>query len=236
MSGIIPKEEGGTFQRWQIDSFDTPGTAFRRAPAAPAPAPVKTPTPAPKIETPPPIPLPTAEEIERIHEEARDAGYREGYEAGQRAGEEAGQAAAKTQAEEFQRLYENFRQALSVMDQEVAEQLLALSIEIASQVVRGAIAVKQDLLQPIVREAIAALPIHHTHLSLRLNPSDAAKIRPLIGEQLAQSGAQIVEDPEITPGGCLVRAGTSEVDATIETRWKRVLEAIGTNPQEWQTL
>jgi flagellar assembly protein FliH len=34
----------------------------------------------------------------------------------------------------------------------------------------------------------------------------------------------------------MLLAGASEVDATIETRWKRVLEAIGTEPQEWLML
>jgi flagellar assembly protein FliH len=33
----------------------------------------------------------------------------------------------------------------------------------------------------------------------------------------------------------MLQAGTSEVDATIETRWKRVLESIGAEPQEWLT-
>jgi flagellar assembly protein FliH len=31
----------------------------------------------------------------------------------------------------------------------------------------------------------------------------------------------------------LLRAGNSEIDAMLETRWKRVLEAIGTEPREW---
>jgi flagellar assembly protein FliH len=58
-------------------------------------------------------------------------------------------------------------------------------------------------------------------------------IREQIGEQLAQTGAQIIDDPEISSGGCMIVAGASEVDATIETRWKRVLESIGVAPLEW---
>jgi flagellar assembly protein FliH len=33
-------------------------------------------------------------------------------------------------------------------------------------------------------------------------------------------------------GGCRVELGASEVDATLETRWRRVLESIGVS-QEW---
>jgi len=88
-------------------------------------------------------------------------------------------------------------------------------------------------LLPVIREAISALPIHHAHIALHLNPVDAPHIRNRIGEQFNQTGGQIIEDAEITVGGCLVKAGASEVDATTETRWKRVLEAIGVDPQDW---
>lgn len=228
MSDIIPKEKQASFQRWQIDSFDQP---------RPAPAPrnvVATEPSAAQVDKPTPqFGLPTAEDIERIHEEARSTGYQDGYNEGLRNGEQACRDAASAEAEHFRKLTVSLQKALDEVDQDVADQLLALAIEVAAQVVRSSISVKEDLLLPIIREAISALPLHHTHLSLRLNPRDAAQIRPLLGEQLAQSGAQIIEDSEISLGGCQVRAGTSEVDATIETRWKRVLEAIGAKPQAW---
>ena len=70
----------------------------------------------------------------------------------------------------------------------------------------------------------------------RLNPVDAENIRTQLTEQFAQTSTRIVEDREITPGGCMLQAGPSEVDATIETRWKRVLEAIGTEPVSYTHL
>ena len=129
----------------------------------------------------------------------------------------------------------NLETAIADVDQSVAQQLLALAIEIAAQVTRGSIAANTEMLLPIVREAIASLPLHHTNLVLRLNPVDAENIRTQLTEQFAQTSTRIVEDREITPGGCMLQAGPSEVDATIETRWKRVLEAIGTEPQKWLT-
>jgi flagellar assembly protein FliH len=226
MSGIIPKEDGAGFQRWKIGAFDTP--APRPSPAAPAEQVV-----APGEPMEPGINLPTADDIERIYEEARAEGFRAGQEEGRLAAEQAAQDAANAEAQRFLDLANNMQHALEEIDQQVADQLLALATEIAGQVVSGAITVKTELLLPIIREAIAALPLHNTHLSLRLNPADAAHVRKQLGEQLSQTGTQIIEDGEISPGGCLVRAGTSEVDATIETRWRRVLEAIGAEPLAW---
>ena len=100
---------------------------------------------------------------------------------------------------------------------------------------RGAIKAQSDYLLPIIREALSSLPLHHAHVTLHLNPADADTVRSSIGEQLSQQNTQIFENDQITPGGCRVTAGASEIDATTETRWQRVLEAIGTEPQAWLT-
>lgn len=228
MAEIIPKEKLTGVQRWQADSFDRPKQAMSGHQVATSPAR----NTAPDIRTQG-ISLPTAEDIERMHEEARQAGFQEGLEAGRSAGERLAAEAARAQGQRLGELLDNLQQALTGIDQAVAEQLLDLAIEVASQVVRGSLKTNREFLLPVIREAIAALPLHHAHCQVRLNPEDAALIRPLLGDNLAQSGAQIVDDSEISRGGCLIRAGTSEVDASIETRWKRVLEAIGTEPKAW---
>lgn len=177
--------------------------------------------------------LPTAEEIEQLYEEARQQGFEAGLIEGKAAFDENAAKALEQEASQLGQLIKNFEDSLSQLDQTVADQLLKLGIEIASQVCRGSIAVQNDYLLPIIREAIATLPLHHAHLTLRLNPADAAHVRTHLGEQFSQTGTQIIEDNTITAGGCQLQAGTSEVDASIETRWKRVLEAIGTEPTPW---
>lgn len=231
MSGIIPKEEAGDFTRWQIGSFDTPATARPKArPPAPPPEPVK-------VDTTPQLQLPTEEELARIHEEARAAGYQTGYDAGLAEGlktaEDRISQATATEAAQIATLTESLQRSLEQLDQDVADHLLALATEIAAQVIRGTLKLREDALLPVVREAIAALPIHHAHVTLRLHPDDAERVRKLMGEQLAQSGTQVLEDNDMAPGGCIVRAGNCEVDAAIETRWKRVLETIGMAPEKW---
>jgi flagellar assembly protein FliH len=229
---IIPKEELTHFQRWQAGSFD--------AKPAPTPAPENPPSEIPAtaadagtLETIQQFNLPTAEDIERIHEEARASGYEAGFAEGRQSGEQQAREMLDAQTALLASIIGNLRNSVGELEQSVADDLLSLAIEIAAQVTRGAISVKPELLLPTIREAIATLPLHHAHIVLRLNPKDIEHIRAEIGEQLAQTGAQLLEDSTISRGGCLLLAGASEVDATIETRWKRVLEAIGTEPREW---
>jgi len=44
---------------------------------------------------------------------------------------------------------------------------------------------------------------------------------------LTARGARIQPDPAIGVGGCRVQAPGAEIDATLSTRWARVLAAIG---------
>ncbi len=227
-SGFIPKEKLSAYERWELATFDegessgklSPADYVEQAPAAAAEHPAET------------VALPTAADIERMHNEAYEAGHAAGLDAGHAEGREAGLAEAREEASRLAALGDNLALQLQQLDQSVAEELLAVAVEIASQVVRQSLRIQPDLILPVVREAVAALPLHHGHPALYLNPADAMLVRTHLGEQLTHNGWRIIEDAGITAGGCRIESGASEVDATLETRWRRVLEAIGTSG-EW---
>ena len=127
----------------------------------------------------------------------------------------------------------NLQASLTQLDQEIADQLLDLSLEVASQMLRSSLKVRRELLLPTIREALAELPLHHGAISLHLNPADAEILLPQLKEQLAHTTAHIVSDNNIAEGGCLVKAGSSEIDASMEVRWRRVLETMGLKTKEW---
>jgi len=56
---------------------------------------------------------------------------------------------------------------------------------------------------------------------LFVHPDDAVLIRAELSDQLANNNWRLVEDANLTAGGCRVELGASEVDATLETRWRR---------------
>lgn len=228
MAGVIPKEDLAAYKRWSVDSFDRKLPATN--PASPS-SPEKPETVEAELVTT--MGLPTVEDIQQINEAARTEGYQAGFEEGRLAGKATLSNTINSELERFSTLIGNLQVSLAHMDQTIAEQVLDLALEVASQVIRSTITVRNEALLPVIREAIAALPLHHGHVMLHLNPTDANMVREQIGEQLAQTGTQIVNDTEIAPGGCLIKAGTSEIDATLETRWKRVLDAIGSEPREW---
>lgn len=231
-NSFIPKEQAQAFTRWEVSSFDKPEPVSPHPHTATAPLPVEEVT-EPVTETEPveelpSFSLPTAEEVERIHTEA----HAEGYQAGHDEGYAAGLAAAQAQVEQLQALVTSAQDALNNFDQEIAETLLACSLEVANQMTKAIFTVRPEILLPIIREALASLPPNHSAVSLLVNPSDEELIKQHLGDQFSHAGWQLLGDSSIPAGGCKVRAGASEVDASFPSRWRRVLEAIGVSP-EW---
>ncbi|MDR1424416.1 MAG: flagellar assembly protein FliH [Azoarcus sp.] len=247
----------GAYRRWEPPNFD--------APPEPEPAPLPetggegegggggAPAAEPQaeiVELPPGFSLPTAAEIEAIHEEARRAGYEEGlaegretgYADGRRAGHEQGHAAGYDEGRaaseaEAKRLHELVRQledAFARLDAEVAEELMSLAIELARKVLQHTLAVEPEAVVNVVRAALQSLP--ETHAQVFLNPADAALTSKHLGEMIAQGGHLIVEDGGVSPGGCRIETSSAQIDASMETRWRRVLDSLGREHAPWTGL
>lgn len=223
MTGFVPKEKLTAYQRWEVAAFDEAEQASTRAARQKAEEKTQEKT---TSESAPPasVTLPTAADIERMYSEAEQQGYA--------AGHAEGLLAARAIADRISSVLSTLEQALSHLDQQVADQLLATALEVARQMMGQSLRVKPELLLPIIREAISTLHTHGGHPALFVHPDDAALIRTHLGEQLAHNNWRIVEEASLTPGGCRVEHGASEVDATLQTRWRRIIESIGLSP-EW---
>ncbi|MBX3648526.1 MAG: flagellar assembly protein FliH [Rhodocyclaceae bacterium] len=199
-NAVIPEERLTAWQRWELGSFDQnkaalPGTQKSTVAGN----------------------LPTAADVERIHQDAHKQGYDAGY--------EEGTARARMEALRLHTLVEQLDGALGEFDQQVAEALLQLSLDIARQVVRQAIAAKPAVILDVVREALTHLP--HQHAALYLHPEDAALVRSHLGDQLAHLGHRIFEEASLVRGGLRLESGGSHLDAGVATRWRRVIESMG---------
>lgn len=206
-----PKSPLTAWERWELASFDSPAEL------------------AAGIAGEPGLPAVSDAEVHQIREQARREGHQAGYAAGHAEGLAAGQARAEAMGrEEALRLaatLEKLEQSIADLNQAVASDLLALSIEIARQVVRQTIAAKPEVLLGVIREALEQLPL--LHAAIHLNPEDASLARLRAGDQFAHAGHRIHEDTKLKRGDVIIEAGGSHLDASLETRWRRVMEALG---------
>lgn len=165
------------------------------------------------------VALPTAAELEQIHQAAQAEGYQAGYEEGKQ------QAASEVQR--MAAMMEMLDREMQQADQQIARDLLDLSLEIARQVLQQSLQVQPELMLGIVREAVKSLPHFNQHAYLALNPEDAGIVRKHMGEQLDHTGWKILEDIQIERGGCRVETAHSQIDASLATRWQRVVATLG---------
>lgn len=218
MSKIISKEDSNTFQRWQLVPLDG-----EQSPPAP-PSPENLP---PEPPPPPPPALPTAEEIEAVRRQARDEGFAAGRDEGYAAGYAEGQVRAGEEAARLAALMTSYDRALGTLEQELADEMLRLALDMAKQVLREGLRVKPEAMLPVVREAIGELVQTTRHPVLVLHPDDAALVRRHLASELATLPWKLMEDGQMTRGGCRVESESVEIDATLENRWKRLTEAFG---------
>jgi flagellar assembly protein FliH len=127
----------------------------------------------------------------------------------------------------MQALVGSLETACAALRDDVADDVLSLALDLARQVLQEALPVRRELLLPVVREAIHGLPAASQGAQIQLNPADVELVRAHFGEELRVNSWQIVEDHRIQPGGCRLVSPHCEVDATLATRWKRVLATIG---------
>jgi flagellar assembly protein FliH len=160
-------------------------------------------------------------DIERVREQA----YRDGVEAGRR---EAGARLAQ-QRDELRALIQGVNELLENVEQRLATEVLSISLELAKLIVRAGVRVRPELVLSVVQDAIASLPGAGEPVTLLLNPADAALLRELARDDRALSALpwKILEDPHIERGGCKLETSSTEVDGTLETRWRRVIANLG---------
>lgn len=165
--------------------------------------------------------LPTASQLERLHQQAHE----EGYAAGRREG--SAKVAAETQR--LQQIVAALTEEAQRIDQRIAEDLLGLALTISKQVLRQALEAQPELILAVIHEVLGQMPLSHQRARLLLHPEDATLVQLALGDRLKQAGWEIVHNTETRRGGCRLESAECEVDATLERRWQRVVEAIGSD-------
>lgn len=156
----------------------------------------------------------TAKKIEEIQQRAYDESYAQGY----REGVAAGQRESKAVAERLQRALAALNAPFAELDEQVEQELVALAVAIARQVIRREIKADPGQVVAVVREGIASLPVASRNIRVFLNPDDAAVVREALAITEGERAWQILEEPTLTRGGCRVVTDTSQIDATLEAR------------------
>lgn len=171
------------------------------------------------------------------HEQGLAEGQAKGYEKGLVEGRAAGRAeAAKQAAEEFGRLQQAWLTAVQQWDEQrhglevgSREAVLEFALRLGEKLVHRIIEVDPTVIVDQLSAAMSHV-LSPTDLVVRICPQD----RPVLEQAMPQLAAEwshlrhvrLVDDPQVSRGGCLVSYGQGRIDATLDTQLRRIVEVL----------
>ncbi|MEE9211598.1 MAG: FliH/SctL family protein [Phycisphaeraceae bacterium] len=186
-------------------------------------------------------------EAARLTETASAKGFDEGHARGLEQG--IGEGSTRGRAEALEKSAEQFEQIQQVWGDTVQQleadradihrqartAVLDLAIHMAEKLVRRIIEVDRTVVIDQVAQALSYV-LRPVDVTVRICPDDRRVLEEAMPDLLNSFShlehVQLVDDPAISSGGCVVTYGQGRIDATIETQLERVIELM--RPQNEQ--
>ncbi|MCP4270921.1 MAG: flagellar assembly protein FliH [Gammaproteobacteria bacterium] len=160
-------------------------------------------------------------------EEIRKAAYLEGLEKGKSEGKEQVLVKQKQITNQLKGILQSCHQQASIFDQEICEQLVAITVSVAKQVIRRELNTDPEQIMAVIREAISCLPASSEKLLLKLHPDDAALVREIYHlDEEPDRTWKIFEDPGLQRGGCIINSESSLVNADLDARIATIVSQL----------
>jgi flagellar assembly protein FliH len=168
-----------------------------------------------------------AQPVGPSYEDGLRDGYARGLEESRLQGEAARRAEIEAIAQRGDALVAALTEQLAVLQTSLSVELVELGVEIARSAFGAALRVRDDAVVPAVNAALGAIVDERARPILRVHPDDALLLSEQLGPLLEARGAQLVPDASVLAGGCRVETPRQAVDATVQTRWRTALAALG---------
>jgi flagellar assembly protein FliH len=172
-----------------------------------------------------------AEATAQAYEQGHASGFTQGYDDGHRQGYETGiaegRAAGRAQADRMRALADSCAASIAALEEEAGDALLSLAIRIAKHILQDELAEHPGHLRPLLRAILRESPDDAVTLALSVHPDDEALARELLAIEAQPARWTLRADRHIERGGCIVSSSLGSIDATLATRWQRVLASLG---------
>ena len=162
--------------------------------------------------------------ISKIEREA----YEKGFSQGQKDGFALGKKRLEETAKRLEALIENLSELKSRLYRESEEEILRLSIEIARKIVQRELSLDGEAVLRTIRKAVDFLN-ERTSIKVLVNPADMEKVKETLPELRTGKkieNIELIEDPSVARGGCILQTGFGTINATIEDQLAAIAEEL----------
>ncbi len=180
---------------------------------------------------------PSPEVVERrSHATGFEQGKQAGLQAGYQAGYKEGRARAQAEAAQIHAVAQAAQAALQALGDTLARKTVTLAAAIAQKILQREIQSYPESLLDVVREALTVLPDNSGRVRIIVNRADAELLRAAMNDNTPLVDCVVAGADNVQRGGCRIVSPGGDIDATLETRTARVLEALGVLNEELQSL
>ncbi|QOL27267.1 flagellar assembly protein FliH [Thalassotalea sp. LPB0316] len=165
------------------------------------------------------------------YEEGKAKGHQEGAEAGHNEGLSKGLADGEEQinqlAENWSNLVNELTDPLAKVAGNVEQQLLELVVQLTQAVTLEECRTNPDIIFQAIDRGLKALPSQEKQTQIYLNPIDLKLVEAQFGSDFLQDkGWRLLPAPHVEQGGCQIENSTSNIDLTMKSRLKEVLDSF----------
>ena len=162
-------------------------------------------------------------------ESLREAAYVEGLTKGEAAGKAAGLAQYEKQMEELAVLLAALDGEKEAILRQHKESMLALITTMVDRLVYHEVSVNPLVIQACLKNAMEFV-VENSTVRIHLHGDDFARLKKASLENSrlieGKNRIQLVEDPNITVGGCFLKTDFGEIDTTMENCKARLYAAV----------
>lgn len=162
-------------------------------------------------------------QIAQLEQQAIERGQQQGLQQGYDAGWDAANQERLLIAQAAAQLHDEFEQYKAGL----ADQLLSLAIAVSKKVLADSLQANPQHAKMLLEQVLDSHQIKTESLILLAHPRTLAALQAQVDQAHHLGGVRLVEDVSQLPGGLVLRHSEGEVDASLQTRWARALEALG---------
>lgn len=170
---------------------------------------------------------------QRGFEHGRQAGHEQGLAEGREQGRAEALAAASEELSRIQQAWSDVAGQLDghrrEMDREARQAVLDFALKLSERVVHRVIEVDPTVVVDQVAGALGHV-MRPLDVVVRINPQDKPLLEKALPELMSEfrhfEHIHLVDDENVSCGGCTVSYGEGEIDATLEVQMQRIIDLI----------
>ena len=155
--------------------------------------------------------------------------YEKGFAQGQKDGEELGRRQYETLANRLKDILKSLDEAVSEHVLTLEPQLFSLLKVMVEKLVLKEVSTSPEVIKTCLREALGHV-VEQTQVKIHLHPDDVEFLEEVLGELREEFARirdfEILSDPNLSRGGCLLETEFGLIDATLDRRWREIFAKL----------